>query len=154
MIAILNLSILQPFYLNVLIVIRNVWRYESGNLIRSRKSKKDWQHNDQMKKDKRTNNDLQSITLKTKNRATRTTLKLMCSGRVSSSCSTCGTRCVTLVTILVISHEWGKDRIVITTSGTYLCHLWHRYSVTVNQVMVATRKTFKVMTPYIWFRYK
>jgi hypothetical protein len=33
----------------------------------------------------------------------------MNSGRVSSSCSTCGTRRVTLVTIPVISHEWGPD---------------------------------------------
>jgi hypothetical protein len=33
----------------------------------------------------------------------------MNSGRVNSSCSTCGTRRVTLVTIPVISHEWGLD---------------------------------------------
>ena len=48
------------------------------------------------KKDKRTNNDLQNITHKTKDRVTRTPLKtgggLMFSGRVSSSCSTSGTR--------------------------------------------------------------
>jgi hypothetical protein len=41
---------------------------------------------------KRTNNDLQNITQKTKDRATRTPLKtmgeLMCSRRVSSFCST------------------------------------------------------------------
>ena len=36
-----------------------------------------------------------------------------------SSCSTSGTRRVDLVTNPVISHEWGKDREVITTSGTY-----------------------------------
>jgi hypothetical protein len=34
---------------------------------------------------------------------------------VNSSCSTCGTRCLTLVTNPVISHEWGNDWIVITT---------------------------------------
>ena len=45
--------------------------------------------------------------------------ELRCSGRVSSSCSTCGTRRVNLVTNLVISREWGKDREVLTTSGTY-----------------------------------
>ena len=39
-----------------------------------------------------------------------------CSGRISSSCSTSGTRRVTLVTNLVISHKWGKKRIVITTN--------------------------------------
>jgi hypothetical protein len=48
------------------------------------------------KKNKRTNNDLQNITHKTKDRVTRTTLKtggeLGYFGRVSSSCSTCDTR--------------------------------------------------------------
>ena len=43
----------------------------------------------------------------------------MCSGRVSSSCSTSDTRRVNLVTNPVISHERGKDREVFTTSGTY-----------------------------------
>jgi hypothetical protein len=54
---------------------------------------------------------------------TRTPLKtggeLRCSGRVSSSCSTSGTRRVDLVTNPAISREWGKDREVFTTSGTY-----------------------------------
>jgi hypothetical protein len=53
-----------------------------------------------MAKRKRTkghNNDLQNITQKTKDRATRTPIKtiegdLRCSGRVGSSCTTCGTR--------------------------------------------------------------
>ena len=44
---------------------------------RIRKSKKDRQHNDQNKKDKRTNNDLQSTTQETKDRTTRTPLKKM-----------------------------------------------------------------------------
>ena len=47
-----------------------------------------------------TNNDLQNTTQKTKDRATRTPIKTgcehMCPGRVSSSCSTSGTRGVTL----------------------------------------------------------
>ena len=111
-------------------MIGDAWRYQSGNPIR--------RADNTMTKRKRTKNYLQSITLKTKYRATRTPLKLMCSGRIISSFCTCGTGCVTLVTILVISHQWGKDRIIITTNGTYLCHLWHRYSVAVNQVMVAT----------------
>ena len=42
---------------------------------RSRESKMDRQHNGQKKKDKRTNNDLQIITQKTEDRATRTLLK-------------------------------------------------------------------------------
>jgi hypothetical protein len=57
-----------------------------------RKSGNDRQHNDQKKRDKWTNNDLQNITPKTKDRVTRTLLKtegeLKCSGRVSNSCST------------------------------------------------------------------
>jgi hypothetical protein len=53
-------------------------------------------------------------THKTKDRVTRTPLKtgdeFMCSGRVSSSCSTSGTRRVNIVTNPVISREWGKDQ--------------------------------------------
>ena len=46
--------------------------------------------------------------------------ELRCSGRVSSSCSTSSTLCVTVVTNPVINHEWGQDdRIVITTNWTY-----------------------------------
>jgi len=44
-------------------------------VIRICKSKKDGQHNDQKKRDKRTNNDLQNTTQKTKDRVTRTPLK-------------------------------------------------------------------------------
>jgi hypothetical protein len=62
-------------------------------------------------------------TYKTKDRITRTPLKtggkLRCSGRVSSFCSTSGTRRFNLATNKVISREWGKDREVFTTSGTY-----------------------------------
>ena len=48
---------------------------DTKGVIRSRKSK-DRQYNDQKKKDKRTNNDLQNTTRKTKDRTTRTLLKL------------------------------------------------------------------------------
>ena len=62
-------------------------------------------------------------THKTKDRVTRTSLKtggeLGCSRRVNSSWSTSGTCRVKLVTNLVLSHEWGKDQEVFTTSGTY-----------------------------------
>ena len=62
-------------------------------------------------------------THKTKDRVTRTILTtggdLRCSGRVSSSYSTIDTRRVNLVTIPVRSHGRGKDREVLTTSGTY-----------------------------------
>jgi hypothetical protein len=60
---------------------------------------------------------------KTKDRVTRTPLKtgceLRCSGGASSSCSTSGTRRVNLVSNPVISREWGKNREVFTTIGTY-----------------------------------
>ena len=60
---------------------------------------------------------------KTIDRVTRTPLKtgveLGCSGKVGSSCSTGDTRRVYLVTNPFISHEWGKDREVFTTGGTY-----------------------------------
>jgi hypothetical protein len=39
----------------------------------------------------------------------------MCSANVSSSCSSSGIRRGILVTILVASHEWGRD---IMTNGT------------------------------------
>jgi hypothetical protein len=56
---------------------------------------KDRQHNDQNKKYKRTNNDLQNITYKTKDRDTRTPSntggELRFSERLSSPCSTSGT---------------------------------------------------------------
>jgi uncharacterized membrane protein YebE (DUF533 family) len=42
-----------------------------------RKRQKNRQHNGQKKKDQRTNNDLQNITLKTKDRVTRSLLKTM-----------------------------------------------------------------------------
>ena len=43
----------------------------------------------------------------------------MCYGRVNNSCSTSDTRRVNLVPNPVISHERGKDREVLTTSGTF-----------------------------------
>ena len=67
---------------------------------------------------KMTNNNLQNTTQKTKNETTRTPLKtgvyLRWPGRVTSSCSTSGTRCVTLVTNKMTRHESGKDREVLT----------------------------------------
>jgi hypothetical protein len=88
-------------------------------------------------------------TSKTKDRATRIPLKTgdepMFSGKVSSSCTTSGTRRATLVTNPVISHEWGKDQVMLTRIGKYLlsfviqifCIFWR------NQ---GDRKTFRMMT--------
>ena len=76
-----------------------------------------------MAKRKGTNNDIQNITQKTKDRATRTSLKtggeLVCSERVGISCSTYATRRVTLVTNPVSSHERRKTRTLIATNGTH-----------------------------------
>jgi hypothetical protein len=44
---------------------------------------------------------------------------LGCSGTISSSCSTIGTRRITLVTNPVVIHEWGYGLIVITINRTY-----------------------------------
>jgi hypothetical protein len=79
-------------------------------------------------------------THETKDWVARTPLQsggeLMCSGSVSNSCSTSGTRRVNLVTNPVISHEWRKDKEMFTTSGTYLWSFGHG----------GDRKTFEVMT--------
>ena len=76
-----------------------------------------------------TNNGLQNITRKTKHRATQTPQKpgvtLAVLQKSGSSCSTSGTYPVTLVTM--ISHEWGKGRIVIKKTESIHGHLWHRY---------------------------
>ena len=71
---------------------------------------KDSKHNEQKKKNnKRTINDLQNTAQKTEDQATQTPLKtlgaLRCSERVGSSSSNSDTRCATLVTKSVISHE-------------------------------------------------
>ena len=55
-------------------VSRRVWFYQR-EVIKIHKSKKDKLHNGQKKRDKRTNNDLQTITQKTTNRATWNQLK-------------------------------------------------------------------------------
>ena len=76
--------------------------------------------NGQQKKEKRTNN-IYKHTYKTKDRVTQTPLKtgdeLMCSRRVSSFCSTSGTRRVNLVTNPVISHDltrtWMRMKITV-----------------------------------------
>jgi hypothetical protein len=97
-----------------------VWRYQKGNQNTYIEEEQTTQWpKEKVQKDKRST----KHTYKTKDRVTRTPLKtggeLRCSGRVSSSCATSDTRRVNLVTNPVISHEWGKDREVFTTSGTY-----------------------------------
>jgi hypothetical protein len=72
--------------------------------------------------------------------------ELRCSGRVSSSCSTSGTRRVNLVANPVVSRESGKDREVFTTSGTYpwsfVTQIFHNGQPSHG----GERKMFEVMT--------
>jgi hypothetical protein len=101
--------------------LRRVWRYQRGNQnpYIEEEQTTEWPK-EKVQKDKQRST---KHTYKTKDRVTRTTLKtggeLWSSGRVSSSCSTSDTCRVNLVTNPVISHERGKDREVLTTSGTY-----------------------------------
>ena len=102
-------------------VFRRAWRYQKGNqnpYIEEEQTTQ-WPQ-EKVQKDKQRST---KHTYKTKDRVTRTPWKtggeLRRSGRISSSCSTSGTRRVNLVTNPVISREWGKDREVLTTSGTY-----------------------------------
>ena len=95
-------------------------------LTKSRKSKKDRQCKKESKgKGKNYKQLSTSIIQKAKDYSINTypTTKnrgwTRCIGRVCSPCSICGTHPVTLVTCPVISHDWGKDRMIITTNGTY-----------------------------------
>ena len=71
---------------------------DTKEVISGSKSKNDRQHTCPKKQDTRTNKDLQKLTHKTKDCVTRTPLKtggkLKFSGRVTSSCSTTGSRCI------------------------------------------------------------
>jgi hypothetical protein len=119
---------------------RRVWRYQKANQNPYIEEQTTRWPKEKVQKDKQRST---KHTYKTKDRVTRTPLKtggeLMCPWRVSSSCSTSDTHRVNLVTNLVISHEWGKCLQVELTRG----HLWHIYSITVNQVMVATVRLSK-----------
>jgi len=81
---------------------------DTKGVIRSHKSQKSQIDGNTMAKRKRINNDIQNITWKTKDQATQLWLitkgEVGCSGRVNSSCTTCGTRSFSLV-IPVIRHK-------------------------------------------------
>jgi hypothetical protein len=105
--------------------------------------------NGQKEKQKRDRQRSTKHSYKTKDRVTRTPLKtgreLRCSRRVGSSCSTSETRRVNLVTNPVISLEWGNDREVLATSGTYpwsfVTQIFHNGQPSHG----GDRKTFEVM---------
>jgi hypothetical protein len=99
---------------------RRVWRYQRGNQNPYIEEEQTTQWPKvKVQKDKQRST---KHTYKTKNRVTRTPLKnggeLSCPERISCYCSTSGTRRVNLAINPVLSHEWGKDRELCTTSGT------------------------------------
>jgi hypothetical protein len=77
----------------------------------------------------------------TKNRG-----ELMCSGRVSSSCSTSGIHSFNLVTNPVISYETGKNREVFLKSGTYPWSFVTQIFHSCQPSQGGDRKMFEVMT--------
>ena len=110
---------------------------DAKGVIRTRESK-DRQHNDQKKKDKQRST---RHTLKTKDRVTRTDLQikdeLRCSGMVSRSCSTSGTRRVNLVTNPEESHDFGTFLTV-----WYVCFAFYYINVRIFS-----------MQPLFYYRY-
>jgi hypothetical protein len=88
-------------------------------------------------------------THKSKDRVTRIPLNiggdLRCSRGIRSSCSTSDTLRVILVTYPVISHECGKDREVIKTSGTYPWSFVSQIFKNGQPNHGGDRKTFEVM---------
>ena len=136
-------------------LVRRVWRYQRGNQnpYIEEEQTKHWPK-EKVQKDKQ-----RSIkhTYKTKDRVTRSPLKpggeLRCFGRVGSSCSTSGTSHVNLLTNPVISHEWGKDREVFTTSGTYPWSFVTQIFHNGQPIMVATVKYSKwwLQHYHFWF---
>jgi hypothetical protein len=95
---------------------RRAWRYQRGNQNPYIEEQTIQRAKEKVQKDKQRST---KQTHKTKDWVTRAPLKTGGELRVSSSYSTSGTRHVKLVTNPVISHEWGKNREVFTTSGTY-----------------------------------
>ena len=127
---------------------RRVWRYQRGNQNPYIEEEQTTQWpKEKVQKDKQRST---KHTYKTKDRVTRTPLKsggeLRCSGRVSSSCSTSGTHHVNLIKNPVISREWGKDREVFATNGTYpwsfVTQIFHNGQPSHD----GNRKIFEVMT--------
>jgi hypothetical protein len=137
-------GLLLGFFLHT----RRVWRYQRGN----QNTYIEEEQTTQWRKEKGQKDIQRSTkhTYKTKDRVTWTPLKtrgeLTCSGRISSSCSTSDTRRVNLVTNPVISHEWGKDREMFTTSTTYpwlfVTQIFHSGQPSHG----GDRKTLEVMT--------
>jgi hypothetical protein len=103
--------------------IRRVWRYQRGN-------QNPWITEQTIQWLKKTDKQ-QSKKQYIENRG-----ELSYSGRVSSSFSTSGTRRATIITNLVMNEERTGGGGCLLHVKLIDGHLWHRYSVTVNQVMV------------------
>ena len=69
---------------------------------------------------------------------TKERCELRCSRRVSRSWFISDTRRVSIVAYPILSREWVNGHEVLSISGIYWLSLWHRYTITVNQVMVVT----------------
>jgi hypothetical protein len=93
---------------------------DTKGVIRIPNSKKNRQHNGQKKKYKRTNNDLQNIHIKQK-----IEYELKCSGRVSSSCSTSGTRHVNLITNPVSWMRKGSGSVYNEWNISFVTQIFH-----------------------------
>jgi hypothetical protein len=120
-----------------------------------RKSKKCRQHNDQKKNKQKDKPRSTKHTYKTKDRVTRTPLKtgseLRCPGMVGSSCSTSGTRHVSLVKNPVIK-SWMRKRPGLRQVEHIRGQLWHRYPIAVKQVMENFRSDdFNITKRNPWF---
>ena len=69
---------------------------------------------------------------------TKDRCELGCSKKVGRSWFISGNRRVNIVAHPILSREWVNDHGVLSISGIYWWSLWHRYTITVNQVMVVT----------------
>jgi hypothetical protein len=108
---------------------RSVWRYKRGiqNPYIEVEQTTQWSKEKRRRNKQRWTKDTQKDWV---SRAPpKTEVNYTCSGSVSSSCSTSETGRFNLVTNPVISHEWGKDRELFTTSGIYpwsfVTHILH-----------------------------
>jgi len=129
---------------NINLILQRVWRYQRGNqnpYIEEEQTTQWPKEKVQRDKQRPTKH-----TYTTKDRVTRTSIirsELRCSGRVNSSYFTSVTRSANLVTHPVISREWERTGKCLRQVEHIFGHLWQRYSIEVNQVMVAIVKLTK-----------
>ena len=112
----------------------SVWRCQRGNANPNQRTHR--QHNGQIRKGQTMIH--KTLHIKPKiDRVRRTPLKagckLRCSGRLISSCSTSGTRRVTLVTTRWWAMNEERTGKSLPQVEYIQSQLWHRCSVTVNQ---------------------